>query len=186
MSKRPRHQFRPTLDGCLEERIAPSRALPACVVATDRQVDDRGRYNDSGRDLVDDFRILRDRAQEAVSRVPLIPRTRVRLDDWVLGLVDGGFTPACAHLYLAPPVLAPWPPCAASSVPRMEHEQGPTRLRPSMLFLVVLLLLLAGIGLAALAGVPWLAGIGVVLVVANLARVFPAQDHAPRSPPWAH
>ena len=120
-----------------------------------------------------------------MSRVPLIARTRVRLDDWVLGLVDGGFIPACDHLSLAPPVLSPWPPCAASSLPRLEHEQGPTRLRTSMLFLLVLLLL-AGIGLAALAGVPWLAGIAVVLVGANVAHVFTAQDHEPRSPPWAH
>ena len=177
-----RHQFRPTLDGCLEERIAPSRAVLVCVVATDRQVGDPVRCDDAAQDFVKDFRILRDRAQEAVSRVPLIARTRARLDDWVLGLVDGGFTPACAHLSLAPPVLAPWPPCAAPSLPRTEHEQGPTRLGTSTL-LLLFLLLLAGIGLAALAGVPWLAGIGVVLVGANAARVFTAQDHEPRSPP---
>ena len=185
MSTRPKHQFCPTFDGCLEERIAPSRALPACVVATDRQIVDRGSCHDSGRDLVKDFRILRDRAQDAVSRVSLIARTRVRLDDWVLGLVDGGFTPAFAHLSLAPPVLSPWPPCAAPSLPRAEHEQGPTRLSTSTPFLLVLLLL-AGIGFAAMAGVPWLAGIAVVLVGANTARVFTAQDHEPRSPPWAH
>ncbi|MEJ7640321.1 MAG: hypothetical protein WKF75_20730 [Singulisphaera sp.] len=123
---------------------------------------------------VDDFRILQDREKDALGRVPLIARTRVRLDEWVLGLVDGDFVPAFDHLYLAPPVLSPWPPCATSSLPRMEHEHGPTRLRTSPVFLLALLLL-AGISFAMLAG-----GRGSPGSVVLVGRMYP-RVHRPGS-----